>query len=326
MSEGAQKLLPAYLAVGGDELKAKTVVSRLKRHLEVGLEAFNLDEWTGGSDIEPQAILSSLNTLPMGSGFRLVIVNSADKLPKAVSEALVSYLADPNPGCVLCLVAEKLAKSTRLYKAVANCGQKAIIDCAPAKRWDLPKRIMKMAQTRSMRIDEAAANELMSRVGESTTMLDRQIGTLSELCRGAGVITRADVERYVTRTAEVKPWDFLDAVSARDGARALELYQLMQNPSQVALTSMLAGRVRELICAKSLAARGQSASIAAELGKQGWQVKNYARWAAGFGVGELEHGLVACASCDRALKSGASEDIAFTELVLGLCGSKTHQG
>ena len=88
----AQGLLPAYLAVGGDELNAKEVVSRLKRRLEVGLEAFNLDEMSAGPDIEPQALLSSLNTLPMGSSFRLVIVEGADRLPKAVSEALVGYL------------------------------------------------------------------------------------------------------------------------------------------------------------------------------------------------------------------------------------------
>ena len=74
-------------------------------------------------------------------------------------------------------------------------------------------------------------------------MLDRQVGTLAELCAGAGVITRADVERYVTRIAEVKPWDFLDAVCARDAGRALELYGLMQNPSEIALVSMLVGRL-----------------------------------------------------------------------------------
>ena len=317
----AQGLLPAYLAVGGDELKAKEVVSRLKRRLEVGLEAFNLDEMSAGPDIEPQALLSSLNTLPMGSSFRLVIVEEADRLPKAVSEALVGYLADPNPGCVLCLVAEKLAKSTRLYKAVASCGARAIIDCTPAKRWDLPKRIVKMGQARGVRIDEAAANELIARVGESTTMLDRQVATLAELCRGTSSITRADVERYVTRVAEVKPWDFLDAVCARDASRALELYQLMQNPSEVALVSMLVGRLRELVCAKSLAARGQSASLASELGKQGWQVKNHTRWASRFGAGELERGLAACADCDRDLKSGADVRVSFTRLVLSLCGS-----
>ena len=316
----ASELLPAYLVVGSDELKAREVVARLKKRLDPGFEEFNLDERMGSAEQEPQDLLASLNTLPFGPGFRLVVVRSADHLPKVTSEAIITYLADPNRSTVLCLVAEKLAKTTRLYKAVAKVGKQSVIDCTPAKRWELPKRMMRMAQQRGMRIDEAACNELVARVGESTTMLDRQVGTLCELCRSKGVITRDDVERYVTRTAEVKPWDFLDAVCARDARRALELYNLMQDPSEIALVSMMVGRLRELVCAQSLAARGQAGSLASELGKSSWQVKNHQRWASRFERGELGRALDACARCDRALKTGADARIEFTKLVLGICG------
>ena len=317
----AQDLLAAYLVVGADELKARETVARLRRRLEPGFEAFNLDERVASADLEPSELLASLNTLPFGNGFRLVIVKDADKLPKATSEAIITYLKDPNPGCVLCLVTERLAKTTRLYKAVAQVGARSVIDCTPAKRWDLPKRVCRMAQVKGVRMDEAAAEELVARVGESTTMLDRQVTTLAELCRPAGAITRADVERLVTRTAEVKPWDFLDAVCARDAARALELYGLMQNPSEIALVSMLVGRVRELVCAKSLAMRGQAGELARTLGKQAWQVKKHAGWARGFAAGELEAALSACCRCDRALKSGGDPRTELTSLVLGICGA-----
>lgn len=317
----AQQLAPAYLVVGTDELKAKEVVARLKKRLDPGFEEFNLDERMGTSEQEPQDLLASLNTLPFGPGFRLVIVRAADRLPKATSEALVSYLADPNTSAVLCLVADKLPKTTHLYKAVAKVGKQTIIDCTPAKRWDLPKRMKRMAEQRGMRIDEAACTELIARVGESTTMLDRQVGTLSELCRTRGTITRDDVERYVTRTAEVKSWDFLDAVCARDARRSLELYNLMQDPSEISLVSMIVGRLRELICAQSLAARGQGAALAETLGKKTWQVKNHGRWAAKFRQGELASSLAACARCDRALKTGADRRTEFTSLILLVCGN-----
>ena len=199
-------------------------------------------------------------------------------------------------------------------------GSSAIIECAVAKRWEIPRQISRMAQQRGMRMDEAAAKELMARVGESTTMLDRQVATLSELCRGAGVITRGDVERYVTRIAEVKPWDFLDALCERNAAHALELYGLMQSPSEVALVSMTVARLRELICASSLAARGQAQMLASTLGKQAWQVKGHVRWASAFGRGELAEALDACARCDKDLKSGADPNSAFTELILHICG------
>ena len=250
-------LLPAYLIVGSDELKSRQAVTRLKGRLEPGLAAFNLDEHVAGPDLVPGDVVASLNTIPMGTGFRLVLITKAEKLPKPVSEAIISYLKDPNPGCTLCLVATTLAKSTRLYKAVKAVGERSIIDCAPKKRWQLAPTVVRMAAHYGMRTDEAAAAELVSRVGESTTMIDAQLRSLAALCRDSGRITVADVERNVARTAEVKPWDFLDAVCARDAAKALGLYHLMQNPSQIALTSLLCGRLRELVCARSLSARGE---------------------------------------------------------------------
>ena len=316
----ADGFLAAYLVVGSDELKAKEVVGRLKRRLEPGLEEFNLDERVANGELEASELMSSLNTLPFGTGFRLVLVHDADRLPKEASEALITYLKDPNPGCVLCLVSQKLAKTTRLYKAVAQVGKQAIIDCAPATRRELPQRVMRMAKVKGIRMDSRAAERLMALVGESTTMLDTQVGTLAELCRAAGVITQADVDRYVTRIAEVKPWELMDALSARDGRRALELYEMMQNPSEIALVSMTAARLRELICIKSLVARGQANMAAQTLGKQDWQLRNHKTWAQRFSARELTDALAACAWCDRSLKSGADPKTTFVALVLGICG------
>lgn len=318
--QGASGLLPAYLAVGGDELKRETAVSRMKARLSPGLAAFNLDEREANADMQPGDLVTSLNTIPVGDGFRLVLVHGAERLPKPVSEAIIAYLGNPNPGCVLLLDAASLAKSTRLYKAVAKVGPRSVIDCAPKKRWELSKTVVRMAAHYGATMTEAAATELISRVGESTTMLDRQVRSLADLCRGSGQIGLVDVEANVARTAEVKPWDFLDSVCARDAGKALSLYQLMNGASEIALLSLLTGRLRELVCARSLDARGEGARVASELHKQAWQVKNHVHWARGFAPGELESGLRCCAECERALKGGSDPRIAFTSLVVEVCG------
>jgi DNA polymerase-3 subunit delta len=314
-----RELLPAYLIVGADELKSKTAVKRLKGRLDEGLAAFNLDEMEPSPDMEPGNVVASLNTLPVGPGFRLVVIGKAEKLPKPVSEAIITYLKDPNPGCVLCLVATSLAKSTRLYKAVKAVGEKAVIDCAPKKRWEMAPSVVKMAARYRVGMSDAAATELVSRVGESTLMIDAQLGRLADLCRDKGYIDVEDVERNIARTAEVKPWDFLDAVSQRDAAKALTLYRLMQNPSQVALLSLLTRRVRELVCARALIDRGQARQLASELGRQEWQVRSVAQAARRFTMAQLVSCLGACARCERELKGGADAETAFVSLVLFVC-------
>lgn len=311
-------LLPAYLIVGADELKRDAAVRRLRSHVPADMADFNLDELDGASLEEPGQLISSAQTMPFCADFRLVIVNGAGELAKPVSEAVVSYLADPNPQCVLCLVAEKLAKSTRLYKAVAKVGPHSVIDCAPLKRWELPPYVAKLAQKRGLSMDNAAAQELVERVGESTVALDNQIATLAQLVGDADRITLADVEANVAQIAEVSPWAFADAVCERNAPRAMEMLNLMKAPSLVFLHSVLVGRLRELICAKSLDARGAASGLARELGRQSWQVKNHVRWSRAFGEEELVELLGQAAVCERALKGSQDSEAAFARFVLAM--------
>lgn len=317
-------LLPAYLIVGTDELKRSSAVRRLRAKVPADLADFNLDQIDGRTVEDPQQIVSSAQMLPFCADFRLVIVEAADALPKPVSESLVSYLADPNPQCVLCLVADKLAKNTRLYKAVSKVGAKAIIDCSPLKRWNLPPYVVKLAAGHGVTIDLDAADELVNRVGESTTALDNQIKTLAELL-GSRPISRADVEQNVAQVAEVSPWAFADAVCERNAARALTMLHAMRSPSLVFLHSVLVGRLRELICAQSLDARGAASQIGLELGRQQWQVKNHARWARRFGTGELTRLLREAADCERALKGSSDSDAAFVRFVLAICTLRANR-
>lgn len=309
-------LLRAYLVVGTDELKRDRTVARLKAHLDPGLADFNLDELTANADLQGLEIVVSAQTMPFGPGFRLVIVHDADKLPKAASEALVKYLDDPNPASVLCLVADSLSKATRLYKAVAKQGSTAIVDCAPKKRWELPKHVQGMARKYRLSISLPAATELVNRVGESTVMLDNQLATLAELLGDRTQVEVEDVRDHVARTAEVRPWEFLDALCERDVRQAMQLYRLMADPSLIALLSMANERVRELVCARSLDARGAAGDLPSALGKQQWQVKNHARWARRFSDGELEGILEAGIACERALKGSEDDETAFVRYIM----------
>ena len=312
-------LLPAYLIVGPDELKRKQAVARLRARVDGPFAMFNLEEIVASGDLEPVELLSSLNTLPMGGDRRVVVVEAADKLPKAVSEAVIDYLGSPNESCTLALVAASLAKSTRLYKAVAKVGPRSVIECAAKKGRDLPPYVQKLAASHGVSIGADAARELVARVGESTTMLDTQLATLAALLGGSGTITQEFVEANVARVAEVKPWEFLDRLSSRDAHRSLALYRLLDG-SALGLLSLVTGRLRELICARSLASRGTPAALAGELGKQEWQVRNHARWARAFSDGELERLLAECARVERSLKSGADEETEMVRLIAHVCG------
>ena len=253
----------------------------------------------------------------MGSDFRLVILNGCDKLPKAVSEPLVSYFENPSPTTVCLVVANTLAKSTRLYKSVTKLGPKALVDCAPKKGREVPQQVVSMARAYGKTIDLMAAEELVSRVGENSRMLDNELKRLSAMLEGES-ISRSDIEAMVVRTAEVKPWDLLNAVSARDMKRSLELLELQPPRSEVRLFSLLVTRLRELICAKALDARGEGRNLAQVLGLQGWQVRNHVGWARKYSMDELLGALRRAADVEAALKGSADSELALRLWVISV--------
>ena len=311
-------LLPGYLIVGSDELKSSRAVERMRDRLErSGMAEFNLDERDMAKDPQMDDIIASLNTFPMGSEFRLVILANCDKLPKAVSEPLVEYFSDPSPTTVCLVVATSLAKNTRLYKAIKKLGDKAVIDCAPKKAWEMPPQVVKMAAAHGKAMGVPVAEALVARAGENTRMLDNEVKKLAAIVSGTE-ITLADVERHVMRTAEVKPWEFLNAVAARDAVKSLELLDLQPAKSEVRLWSLLVTRLRELIIAKALDARGQGAQLAAELGVQGWQVKNHLSWARHWRMEELVAALSQAAEVELALKGSRDSELSLRMWVIDM--------
>lgn len=313
-----QGLLPGYLIVGSDELKSSRAVERMRARLEKsGMVEFNLDERDMTKDPQIDDIVASLNTFPMGAEFRLVILTNCDKLPKAMSEPLVEYFANPSPTTVCLVVATSLAKNTRLYKAIKRLGDKAIIDCAPKKTWEMPPQVVKMAAAHGKAMGLPAAEALVARSGENTRMLDNELKKLASMVTGSE-ITLADIERHVMRTAEVKPWEFLNAVAARDLARSLELLKLQPAKSEVRLWSLLVTRLRELIIAKSLDSRGQGSQLAATLGVQGWQVKNHLSWARRWRMDELLEALSQAIEVELALKGSRDSELALRMWVISM--------
>ncbi|NHM15651.1 DNA polymerase III subunit delta [Eggerthellaceae bacterium zg-887] len=299
--------LCAYLAVGDDALKREAVRKKLRRRIEaLGDLSFNSEEFDGAS-ASGEAIVAACNTLPFASPLRLVDVTSAEKLKKADSEPLVEYLARPCESTVLLLSAEKLAANTRLYKAVAKVGKNAVINCATPKKDKLSAMVRSMAVGYGAIITPDAAKMLVDRVGEDTVHLDAEVRKLALGHAGSDPITAREVASEVAQTAEVSPWELVEAFGARQPQRCLGLLTLMSSTSPLALLGFCTTRVRELLCASSLQARGYTgaSALAAALKKQEWQVKKVYAARGAYRPDELRRALVSARDAERAMKSGA---------------------
>jgi DNA polymerase-3 subunit delta len=318
-------LLPVYLFAGEDDLKRETALRRLRvACAKLGDLDFNSEVFDAEMGASARAIIDAADTLPLASDIRLVVVKNVEKLPKPDAELLIDYLADPNPTTVLTLIAPKLLKTSRLYKAAVKVGASALIDCTPKKGRELPALVCSIAASHGMKIDDRAAQELVDLAGGSSIRMDVELTKISEVLRARGddVIKVSDVEQLVVRTTEPKPWDFLDALSERDARMCALLLARMPSQSRLGLLSLSETRLRELICAKALEARGEGARLASTLGLNEWRVKNHRRWASRFSPGDLSGALAGAAQAEMSMKSGGDQTVLFEMWALDVCGSR----
>ncbi|MGI6105885.1 MAG: DNA polymerase III subunit delta [Raoultibacter sp.] len=317
-SKQNEGLLPVYLALGEDELKKQAVLKRLKIRVEaLGDLSFNYDVFSG-EQASGSEIVSACNTLPFASEVRLVQVDRVEKLKKPDMEALVEYLTSPASTTVLALFSDSLAKNTRLYKAISKFDKKAIIDCSPLKRYDLVKMLRSLAEGYGIRITDSAAHALTDLVGENTVRLDNELRKIALAHRGNDAVSEHEVKSMVSRSNEAKPWEFVDALSARNIDKALLTLSRMPSSSPHALLAMCTTRIRELICAQSLAQRGNLHELAGVLKMPPWRVKNHKMWLQGFSPEELRVALISSRDAERKMKSGTNPDAVFLEWCLQL--------
>lgn len=323
VTSNKNSLLPVYLVIGEDELKRETVIKRLHARLEkMGDLSFNSETFSAAT-CTGEDIVTASNTLPFASPVRLVEVNEVEKLKKADADLLVQYLEKPCSTTVLALIGNKLDKRSRLYKAVTAFGKTVIIDCTPFERREMGKVVRSMAVGHGITFTEGAASALLDLVGTNTVSLDAEIRKLSLSHRGSDPVNENEVLSMVSFTKEIKPWEFVDAFAARNPQRCVYLLNRMEDTSPFGLLTMCTSRLRELISAKALIARGDGARIASILKIPEWKVKFYRTWVKGFTMSELIFALKKARDTEAAMKSGSDKDKEFLQWMLEVCRKRS---
>lgn len=339
MATSTPALLNAYIALGGDDVKIKLAASRLKAKLQPASVFFNYNEFDGHMLEDVSEVLACAHTLPVMDTFRVVVVHNVGDISKSDQEALIAYLKDPNPACVMYLSSTTLTRTSRLAKAVMTFGEKALIDCSEPKRAGAPEFVARLAKSRGLVMDRAAILELIERVGTSSRALTNQVDMLQAQLssreqtshsqeRGARMdtlqpdglhVSRLDVQELVDVYAKATPWEFLDALSARDRSRALAAYARLQQEGIIGLVTLVEQRIRALLCARELSRAHRGNEIFHALNMQAWQTKNYAMWASQFSEGELELLFLMSVDVESRAKTGDVSDAGFLELISTMC-------
>jgi len=338
------KLQPVNLIISQQDLLRNEAIARLKqRMVEEGVD-LELDAQTlEAEEMDIGSFASATATLPFLSPLRLVVLQNIDLL-KASDErtqAVIEYCQNPSPTTVLAITANRVAKTTKLYKAVAENG--IIIDRKAPTKSDLPQHVSLMFAQAGLEAKLPVATTLINLVGDDLASLSSAIKQLAaykqaDIPAGDTTDTAADPEtdsnvtlipvsqrevaELISETAEVKAWEFTDALAGKDLAGALDILNRLTKSEgegiQFLVVFLSAGKLRELLTARVLIERGEGSPDALmrqlqsqpALTKSGknrsvapWLAKRIMSQAQRFNVAELREALRGLVEVEYTMKT-----------------------
>jgi len=316
--------LPVY-AILGEEPFARTQAIHALREGVLGDADpdMALSAYDGKEAPDSASLLDELRTPPFLAPRRLVIVDNAADLVARSAEALVSYLEKPSKTGVLALTLPKLAKNTRLYKAIDKVGM--VVTCDAPRDYQLPQWIMSRSRSHGKRLVGDAAKRLAEYIGVNLPVIDQALLKLSLYVGDRDTVTEDDVEALVEDLPVTTIFKLTDAVGSKSPGRALRLLDnlLAQNNEPTYIVSMIRWALERLIMARTLLDRGLSP---AEIGKTlhmrpGFFLDKTLEHARKRTSAELRRGFSLLLETDLATKTSVADSRDLLEhLLLKLCG------
>ena len=271
--------------------------------------------WQGGETAD-------LATPSLFGERRALLVSDAKALPEDGVREIARYLEAPDPEAPLILVAvvgDRAKATAALDKLVRGVGTVTEVKLL---RKELPGWLLQRARARRLDLAPDGAAALVDTLGEDPGALDRAIDQLATAFTGERV-TREIVARQFRGLGEQHVWDLCDKAFSRDLAGAMRSLRTLREAGEAGLMLLgaITSRLRDLIRVRSLPERLAPAEAARQAGLRfDWQVRRYREQAKRFSAEELAglHERVAWA--DRALKSGATDDVVLPMLVAAIAG------
>ncbi len=253
---------------------------------------------------------------------RALLVTDARALPEAAHRELAAYLAAPSPDAwlVLCAtVPERGKPPARLVRLVQGVGE---VREVRVPRKDLAAWVLARARGAGVDLAPDAAQALVETVGEDPGALDQAVRQLGSAFPGERV-GRDLVLRQFRGLGEQHVWDLCDRAFGRDLPGAIRALRslLEARGDPLVVVGGIAARLRELVRVRSLPERMPPGELARASGLRfEWQARRLRDQARRFRLEELAaiHGAVM--EADRALKSGAPEDVVLAALVAAIAG------
>ncbi|ERJ90439.1 DNA polymerase III, delta subunit [Selenomonas sp. oral taxon 892 str. F0426] len=283
-------------------------------------------------------LMESLETAPFFTDKIVVLVRDAAifRAGKKKDEEDLSSSKDTHADCLITLLSDlpsttyavftlgaKPDKRRKLYQAVEKYGR--VLESEPVRTWTVENwlngRLREMGRSMQREARSFFLNVVSMMPTISLEFLDRQLEKLT-LYTDNAQFTEADLRAAFSEMPEVSVFALMDAVSARDVQRALDLLARCRADGVhfTVLLALLTRHVRQLWQAKRLLMTGTPPKgLGKVMGLHPFIAEKLGGHARGFSEATLARAILSLADADYLLKTGQAGDELLEDALIRLC-------
>lgn len=312
-----KRFAPAYLLLGGDlylrDRASENIIEAAVPEEACGLAVARLSL----KETSLAEVLHQAQTLPMLSRRQVLIVRDVERASEAEVAALAEYFSDPNPTTVFVFEAETLDRRTKLARVLLDECEVLEVE-SPTEAGEAEAMARRFAKELGIKVDPAAAEELVWVVGQDLSRLRRELEKLRAYVGAGGTVRVEDVNVLVQAARQFSVFDLVDllAEGRREEAlaRVRRLLEAGENP--IGIVGLLAWLYRQLLQAQALPRSTPVWEAARQLHAPRARVESLLRQARRLRRRELEQAFPLLFEADWALKSSPADATAVLETLI----------
>lgn len=294
------------LVLGDEELLAERAVGVVVAAARAGDPGAEVHDLVGGKVATGE--LTQLTSPSLFGDRSVVVIRSAQDLPKDVVTEVVSYAKQPSDDAVLVLAHPGGVKGKALVDGVKKAGAKVVTINKVTKAGERLEFVKAEIKRAGRNIAGDAAQALLDAVGNDLRELAAACSQLAFDTEDK-TISAAAVARYHKGRAEVTGFNVADSAIEGRLAEALEQlrWALGTGVAPVLLVSALAGGLRSLAKVGSAPRNLRGGQLAAHVGMPPWKVDRVKRQLNGWRPEGLSRAIQAVATADEQVKGGGAD-------------------
>lgn len=309
------QLKNVYLLYGTEDYLKRQYRDKLKHALVEPDDTMNFSAYEG-KDINPKELIDLSETLPFFKEKRMILVENSGFFKNSCDD-LAEYMSQVPESTCFVFVEEGVDKRSKLFKAASRAG--SAVEFETPKEDMLVRWILGRIQREEKKITQSVMQLFLSKTGSDMENIDKELEKLICYTLDKTEISAADVEAICTGQTENKIFEMIDAISAKNQKKALDLYYdlLALKEAPMRILFLIARQFQNLLLIKSMSAKGYPAvSIAKTAGMPSFAVQKNLRQAGAFKINQLKEAIEDCGQAEEDVKTGRMADQLAVELLI----------